>query len=302
MTGAGSSTVAWTPESSYLGGPEGTPTYYEPGTNITAERAELNRNLLALLAPGDVETQRWLAQQLEGQLSVSFVLKNDDFHRLVFNDANTGFTSGRANSAEWYLGVDYFDGTTERVCKGWAPATCTAQYSGTTEAVRVTLTGAYGDEDTNTAITPGTVSNPGSEVPGHGTTLSIAGADVGDRLTSATLTFEGISRLQRGSSQNPIEAVAGAVREEVEMAAIYQGPTQYERVLGTTGATSVQATVDEVAGTLTFDAGGSTIADYTFAGVKPDRYDWVDLVNNEADLNEELTFRARGVTASDPTA
>lgn len=300
MTGAGSSTVAWTAETSYLGGVSGTPTYRLPGTNVQVETGELSRNLLEIVAPGDVETQQWVAQNMDGQLSISFVLKNDDFHRLVFNDAFTGFTSGTVNSAEWYLGVDYLSGTTERQIKGWVPATCTIVYNGSTELVRVTLTGPYGDEVENTSVTPGTIEDTGDEVPGHGAQLDINATTV-TKLQSATLTFEGISRLQRGTGVKPVEAVAGNVQSSIDMQAIYTGPDRYELALGGPTASSLQSSVDEVSGTVTFSAAGATVADYSFSSVAPDTYDWVDLVNNDADLNESINFRATSVTASDPT-
>jgi len=301
MPGAGSSTVAWAAETSYLGGVGGTPTYRMPGTNLTVQTAELSRNLLSIVAPGDVETQTFLAQNLGGQLGVQFILKNDEFHRLVFNDGFTGFTSGLVNSAEWYLGVDYIGGTTERQIKGWAPATCRIEYSGTTETVRVTLVGPYGDEEKNTSITPGTIADTGDEVPGHGASFDIDGTTV-SKLQSATFAFENISRLQRGTSQKPIEAVAGNVTESINMQTIYDGPTQYERALGGAGATSVESAVDEVPASVSFDVGGSTVADYSFSKVAPNTYGWTDLVNNDANLNEPIEINATGVTASDPTA
>jgi hypothetical protein len=302
MPGAGSSTVAWAPESSYLGGTGGTPTYRVPGTNVQVQDIELTRNLLAILAPGDVETQQWLAQQMEGALGLSWILKNDEFHRLVFNDGFTSFTSGLANSAEWYLGVDYASGTTERQIKGFASARCSLEYSGPTEAVRVTLVGAYGDEEQNTSITPGTIADTGSEVAGHGASLSINSNTV-TKLQSATLTFENIARLQRGPSVKPIEAVAGNVTQSIDMQTIYQGPERYKLALGGPTANTIEKSVDQVPGSLSFDApDGTTIADYQFSDVAPENYNWQDLVNNDADLNESVQFNATGVTASDPTA
>lgn len=303
MPGAGSSTVAWTPETNgYLGGPSGTPTYYLPGTNVQTNTAELSRNLLEILAPGDVEAQEFLAQQLEGQLDISFVLKNDQFHRLVFNDSFTGFTSGLANSAIWYLGVDYASGVTERQIEGWAPATATIEYTGPDSPVRVTLSGAYGDESENTSITPGSLDDPGDEVAGHGTTFTLNGTSYGDRLQSATLSFEGISRLIQGASQKPIEAVAGNVTENVEIEHTYNGPDFYKLALGGTTASTVQESMESASASLGFSANGSTQADYSFTTVKPDTYGWSDLVNNDADLKDSVTLLATGVTASDPTA
>jgi hypothetical protein len=302
MTGAGSAApVAWAPETSYLGGTEASPTYREPGANVRVQRAELSRNLLAILAPDDPEAQDYLSTFIEGQLSVSWILKNDEFHRLLFNDGFTGFTSGLANSAEWYLGVDYLGGTTERQIKGWTPATAEIAYNGTTEAVRVTITGPYGDEETDESISPGTVQRAGDEVPGHAATLSIDGTDV-TKLQNATVAFSQISRLQRGADPRPLDAVAGNVQEDVSMAAIYSGPERYELALGSAGATATEDTVDAVPATLSFDVDGSTVAEYSFATTKPDTYDWSDLASNDADLQEDIAFLATGLTASDPTA
>jgi len=306
MTGAGSAApVAWAPETEYLSGVGASPTYREPGANVRVQRAELSRNLLAILAPDDPEAQDYLSTFIEGQLSVSFILKNDEFHRLLFNDGFTGFTSGLANSAEWYLGVDYYgsggQATTERQIKGWTPATAEITYNGTTEAVRVTITGPYGDEEQNTSISSGTVQRAGDEVPGHGASLSIDGTDV-TKLQNATVAFSQISRLQRGADPRPLDAVAGNVQEDVSMAALYSGPERYELALGSAGATATEDTVDSVPATLSFDVGGSTVAEYSFATTKPDTYGWNALADNDADLEEDISFLATGITASDPTA
>jgi len=302
MPGAGAAApVAWAPETSYLGGTPTDPTYREPGANIQVQTAELSRNLLEIVAPDDPQTQDFLAQNIEGQLGISWILKNDDYHRLIFNDGFTSFTSGLVNSAEWYLGVDYIGGTTERQIKGWAPATAEAVYNGTTEAVRVTVTGPYGDEEQNTDITPGTVQRAGDEVPGHGATLSINSTDI-TKLQTATVSFEQISRLQRGPEPKPTNAVAGNVQQSVDMAAVYEGPERYKLALGGPTANTVESQVDAVPATLSFNVGGTTVADYQFGTTKPDTYNWTDLANNDADLNEEITFLATDVTGSDPTA
>jgi hypothetical protein len=302
MTGAGSGSVAWASETSYNGGTAADPTFYGLGTNVQTQTAELTRNLLRIYAPGDVEAQNTLAQNLSGQLGLQFILKNDEFHRLIFNDGFTSFTSGLANSAEVYLGCDYASGTTERQFRGWAPASATIAFNGATETVQVTLSGGFATEEKNTSLTPGTVQRAGDEVPGFGTTLSIDGTDVGERLQSATLSFEQISRLQTGASQTPIEAVAGNVQESIEMAAIYDGPELYERALGSTGASTIEDDVDEVSGSLSFDANGSTVADYSFTSVAPDVYGWEGVLDNEADTQESITLVAHGVSGSDPTA
>lgn len=300
MTGAGSGSVAWAAEDSYLGGTT-TPTYRLPGTNVQPETVELNRNLLEIYAPGDVEAQKFLAQNIEGQLNLSWVMNTDSFHRLLFNDSFTGFGTGLANSAEWYLGVDYQGGTTERQIKGWAPATAQVVYNGPTETVRVTMQGAYGDEEKNTSLTPGTIESGADEVPGHGASLTINSVEL-SKLQTATLSFENISRLEPGPSPHPLDAVAGNVTTNLDIEAIYEGPDQYELALGSSGATDVEDDVESVPATLAFDVQGSTVADYEIARLAPDTYDWQDLVNNDASLNESITFMGAGITGSDPTA
>ena len=304
MSGAGSATVAWAAEQSYLGGVSGTPTYRNPGTNVQVQTGELNRNLLRLVLPGDVESDDYLAQQIEGQLAVQFVMTDDEFHRLVFNDSFTGFTSGTVNSAEWYLGVDHLNGTTERQIKGWVPATAEISYSGATEAVTVTLTGPYGAEEQNTSITPGTITgrSTGSEVPGHGAALDIDGTRV-TKLQSATQSIQGISRLIRDSNDpKPVTAVAGNVQTDIQLSAVYDGSDLYDLALGSSGATTIEDDVDSVPGSVAFeDSAGNSVADYSYSTVAPETYGWSDLVSNDADLTETVTFFASGVTASDPT-
>jgi len=299
MSGAGSASLAWAPETDYLLGVGDTPTYRDFGANETVETSELSRNLLEIYAPDDPETQSFLARNLGGQLDVSFIMRDDQFHRLIFADGFTGFTSGPAPSAEVYAGVDTIDATTERQFMGWAPATASVAYSGSTEAVRVTLSGAYGTEKKNTSLTPGTIESGSDEVPGHGASLSFAGTPV-EKLQSATLNFEGLSRLHRGPQQEPVDAVVGNVSTSVDIQSIYQDPTHYERILGSAGASTMEESVDEVAAELAFDVEGSTVASYQFQAA-PDTYDWVDLVNPDNDLNESINYLGRSVTGSDPT-
>jgi len=304
MPGTGAETAAFVPESSYNTTP-GTPTYYNVGTNVRFETVEINRNLLRLALPGDVEDADAIAQRLDGQLNVSFVMQNDDFHRIVFNDGNTGFTNGNAASAEWYLAVEQPDGTVdERQIQGWAPLVMEVSYNGTTDAVRVTLQGFYAEEDLNTSVTPGTIENnsTGDEVPGHGADLKIAGSTV-SKLQSATVRIEGISRPQFGST-SPIvqDAVLGDINSSATMAGVFEGSTHLEYAYGSSGATSIENSVNSQSVSLALDHDGTTIADYSFSSGKPRNYNWQDLVARGNDLTEPTDWWASGVTASDPTA
>jgi hypothetical protein len=304
MPGAGSSTVAFALESGYNGGVGGTPTYYNLGPNVQVETAEVTRNLLEQSLPGQVEDADALAQRLDGQLGVSAVVNSDDYHRLIFNDGFTGFTNGRAQSAEWYLGADLIGPTVERQIQGWAPQSASVQYNGTTDAVRVTLQGFYATEDLNTSITPGSITNltPDNAVPGHGATLDIDGTTI-SRLQSATVSFENIARPQFDSnSPIAVDAVTGNISQSVSMTGVVTNTNQLELAYGSSSATSIQDYVDSVPITLALDHDGGAVADYTLETCKVDGYNWNDLVNDDNDLNESIDWFATGVTASDPTA
>lgn len=302
MSGAGSATVAWAEESSYNSGLVGSPTYRLPGANTTVETAEMTRNLAESLVPDDPEAQDLIAQQFDGQLSVSFVVTDDQFHRLVFNDSNTGFTNGTVTSAEWFLGVDHLSGTTERQIQGWVCESAEISYNGTTDLVRATLSGPYAEEDKNTAITPGTVSDNvgGNEVPGHGATFKINSSRVG-KLQSGTVSFSQLARLIFDSN-SPIatDAVNGNVQQSVDLTAVFDDRQRLELALGSASATSTEDFVDSKSATVSFDHDGNKKADYSFTDVKPESYSWQDLVNPESDLTEAVTLRAFGVTGSSP--
>ena len=302
--GAGAATVAWAPESSYLGGLVGTPTYRLPGTNTQVQTAELSRNQARIDVPDSPEADRYLAQNFRGQLGVQFALADDEFHRLVFNDGYTGFDASEPNSAEWFLGADLTSGTTiERNPQGWVPGSCSIDYNGTTELVTVTLTGPYGDETENSSLTPGVVTDPtDDEVPGHGAELKIAGTRV-TKLNSASISLDNLTTLIPDSNTpQPVDAVPANVEESITLSAIYDGPDLYEYALGSAGASSVEDTQTGVPATVTFSDGSGTVAEYSFGEVKPNSYDWADLVNGDAALGEDVTFNATGITASDPTA
>jgi len=303
MPGAGSSTAAYALEQDYNGSIIG-PTYYNLGSNVTFDTIELDRNLLEQSLPGRVQDADALAQRIDGQLSVSAVLNTDHWHNLVFNKSgNTSFTSGRVPSATWYEGVTLPGGTDiEREISGWAPQSATVQYNGTTEAVRVTLTGFYAEETGNNSLTPGSIQNltTGDEVPGHGATFDVDGSTV-SRLQEATLSFDNIGRPQFDSDNNiAVDAVAGNVEQSCSMTATVTNTDRLEYVYGSSGASTIEEFVNAVPLELTFSHGNTTVASYTFDTAKPRNYSWNDLVNDDADLSESVEWWATNISASAP--
>lgn len=307
MTGAGASNVAYVEEDSYLTVP-GAPTYYQPGPDLQAEEVELSNALSRLRFPSDVEPSTNLAENFEGALTVSWTLAGNQFHNLVFSDdsdasgLNDSFATGLFPSSTWYMGVQYPDSNTstakyERALNGYVPVSADITYQQGTEA-RVTLTGVYGDESSSTSFTPGTIQQDNSPVPSGGASLSIDGTAVSD-LQAATLSVGPLARLQRGPGRHPLRAVQGPVAATLTTEATFTTPDYAEYAYGGSGATSPQDDVTDVSGTLTFtDAGGSTVAEYTLSGMAPQNYSWSDLIVDDADLTDPVTWAVNGVTAT----
>jgi len=157
------------------------------------------------------------------------------------------------------------------------------------DLVRVTLDGIYGDEASNTTLTPGTISRPGQEADFHEVDLSLD-ATTQTKLQSATLNLDGLARFERGTSRQPIAAVAGPATASLDVEAIFTEADQLELAYGSSGTTSVQDSIDAVNAQFTIAPGGMAAADYALAGLKPDSYEWADLVAADTSLTEPVTF------------
>lgn len=311
MTGAGAATVAFAKESEFLGSLEdadsdGTPEYYLPGRNLTVQNASLQNQLQRMREPHTAEAVDSLAGALDGAFAVEYAMSADTHEHvrdLVFNDNGGGFTTGHAQTSRWYLGAEYIESTTatataERVLKGVLPLRYAITYNRESNTVRETLTLGYADEEPNTSITPGSITGPtdDNDVPFHGVTLDIDGVTL-KKLQSATLTFDGpLARFHTGPSRTPIDAVAGAPQSSLETEAIFgeQGTSHLELAYGSSGATGPEDQLSNVAGSLAFDVAGSTVATYTLPKLKPDTYDWSDLVSGDTDLTEPVNWHVNG--------
>ena len=295
MPGAGSATVAFAMEPEYLGEPSD-PTYYQPGKNIEVTELSLQNALQRIYDPSSPEPLESLVGNLEGAVSVTFTLTNDNWHQAVFNDADSAFESGRMPSSRWYFGVDYLDGTTERVAKGAVVTEATISYQ-QGEPVTVSLTLIYGDEAEEESITPSAIEKAGEGAVHNfsGTDLDVD--DVGQtKLQSADLSITTNARFHRGTQRQPLDATIGGVETTLSTDAIYSGPTQMEIAYG--GATPADA-LDAVDASLSFENALSEEIGYTLGGLKPDTYGWADLVEPDTDLTESIEYHVSSVEVAD---
>lgn len=297
MTGAGAATVAFVKESSFNTLPA-TPTYYQPGRNIQIQDIELSNALQNMRDPGSVEPSEAIAGRAEGAFQADWVMSldtHDDVRDIIFNNAGGSFTNGVAATSHWYTGVDYLNGTAERVLGGVTPTGYEIRYDVNTNTIRESLTAVYADEDLNTTITPSSIVGPadGNDVPFHGLTLDINATTV-KKLQSATLRWDNIARLQYDAARNAVDAVIAAPTPALTTEAIFDDDNHLQLAYGSTTATTTQASITAKSGTLTFDVGGTTVATYSLPECKPDTYNWSDLVNGENDLIEPITWNVTG--------
>lgn len=301
MTGGGAASLSFVKADGFLSIP-GTPTHYLPGRNPTVQDLSLDNQLQRLRTPDNAEAVDSLAGNLDGAFAVNFAMSHDvqsDVHDVVFNDAGAGFTPGQAALSRWYVGTDYLasgsTATVERELRGCIPLEWSVSYQQGTNTIQQQLRMGYADEQKNTSITPSTITGPtdGNDVPFHGADLSVDAATV-NKLQSATLSISNISRFQRGASRTALDAVLAAPQVSLEAAAIYGGDEYLELAYGSSGSTSTQDSISNVTGSLTFEVAGNTAADYTLSKVKPNSYEWSDLIDAETDLTDPTTYHVNG--------
>jgi len=300
MTGAASSTVVLAREASFLGSlvDDGDPDYYLPGRNPTLEEISIANALQRMDDPNAVEAVDSVAGNFEGALSATWTMSADthaDVRETIFNDAGGGFVAGAAASARWYTGVDHLNGTAERELLGVIPLEYSVTYQQETNTIRESLTAAFADENRSASITPSNITGPtdGNDVAFHGASLSVDGATV-EKLQSATLSISNIARFHRGPSRTPEDAVIAQPRTTLQAEAIFGGTDTLERAYGGAGASDPQDRLSSVSGELAFSAGGQSVAAYTLPELKPESYDWTDLVAGDADLTDPVTYHVNG--------
>lgn len=298
MTGAGSGELLFAHEQS-LGGQlvdsdsSGTPETYSPGRNESLTELDLNRQLQRLREAGAVESVESVAQNLEGAVAVEAIVSNDvhgQVEQHVFNDGGAGFVAGRPNTASYFVGCDFLDGTATRQLKGCIPLDYSLDYE-EGGMFTYTLTMGYMDEERDVTIPTGEVTrvSDGTSVPHHGITLDVDGATV-SKLQSASLSISEIARFQFGASYKAEDAVIAAPTTTLDLDAIITGTSRQELAYGADAATTPQSSMSSVPATLTITVDGTTVSTYNLPAVKPDSYGWADVVAGDADTTESVSF------------
>ena len=295
MTGAGAAEMAFGKESSLLGSLDG-PNYYEPFKNPTITDLELDRAVQRQRKPDAVFATESVAQNLEGAFAVEGTVdstRQSDVHDIIYTDPGgaVALTPGRAPSSRWYVGIDYLDGTAERVLKGTIPLDYSVTYS-QGGSIRATLTMAYADEEYNTSVTPSSISEAtGASAEFHSADFTVDGT-VQSKEQSVTFTVSNIARFQRGSDYIPVDAVIGPAQASLDLETIFSETDQLELGYGGSGQSSTSKSMSSVSGSVELSAAGSTITTYDLKGLKPTTYSWADVIAGDADTTESVSLIA----------
>lgn len=297
MTGAGSGSLSFAKgDGNGLMSIPGSPTYYEPGRDPSITELSLERAVQRLRSPGQVFADVSVAQNLEGAFGVDFVMdsvRQSDVHDIVFtNPAGSPILQpGRAATSRWFIGVDYFGNTAERVLKGCVPLDYSVSYT-QGDNIRVSITFAYADETSNASITPGSVSEAtGSPAAFHGADFEFDGT-AQSKEQSVTLNVSNLSRFERGSDEIAVDAVVAGAQVSVDITTIITEQDQLELAYGGSGQTSTTTPMSAVDGSLAFAANGSTITTYDLSGLKPTMGSWQDIITPDTSTTEQYTFVA----------
>lgn len=301
MTGAGAAEVCFSVESSF-GTVAGTPTWYQPGENISVGSASLERALNRARAPDDPRPQGSRAGNREVALNVSFSLTDTNWHPLVFaGSSSLATTASLAPTATWYLSADTLPGEEERFIQGAAVESWTLNYSqGEDVTVDMTIIGAeeIDPADAGAPAVPSSIVQPAKDdiVTFAGFDFDLNGSQLSTKLQSLTLEVSGMARFRRGQQQTAVDAVVGAYEPTLTVEATLEDTTQRELAYGTSGATQPQDDIDDSSGTVTLANPAGNVTDYSVSGLQPDSYDWSSLVSADEDITEPVTYHATGVS------
>jgi len=301
MTGAGSAELLFAHEETFMGSlvdsdSSGDPELYAPGRNESLDELNLKRQLQRMREAGAVESVESIAQNLEGAVSISATVSSDvhaEVEQIVFNDGGSGFVHGRPNTAAIFAGVDYLDGTVNRKLSGCIPLSYELTYE-QGGMVTYSLALAYADEETDVTIPTTEVTRVSNDTsaPFHEFGLTIDAGSI-PKLQSATLTIDNIARFQRGPSHTPVDAVIAAPETTLDVEAIITGPSTTELAYGSSSATTTQASMDSVSGSVDVAANGTTVSTYSLPQLKPDNVAWNQVVETD-DTTESYTMHVNG--------
>jgi hypothetical protein len=306
MTGGGAGSLAFGKEQSFLGSltTDGSSNdeFWQFGRDEAVTELSLDNQLQRLDEAGAVESVESVKTGFEGAVSIEATISSDvhnDVEELVFNGAGQ-FATGRPQSSQIFVGIDYLSGTTERVLKGCIPIEYTINY---TEGGLLTyaLSLLYADEEKNTSHTPTGVTtvSDGTSAAWHSLDVQLDGTTQTSKLQELSLSISNIARFHRGGEgPTPVDAVIAAPETTLDMTAIYDTEQRLELAYGGDGSTTPQDRLTDVSAALDITVDGTNVSTYNLTKLKPATGDWSDVINaGDTDATDPTTFNVDGEPA-----
>lgn len=280
MTGAGSATIAVSPEDSFRTLP-GTPTWRQPGLDPEIGTLSIQNQLSRVRNPDDPRPIGSREGNYRGDFSVTFSLTDSNFHDYTLVNGALASAGDLAPSSTWYVAVDTPNGLEERFLEGVIVENATWNYQQGGK-VTVELTCGVGNDmvasDADAPATPGSIAQPAKSdiVMWHDVDFSLSATAV-DKLQSLTIDVANMARFRTGQQRKPLDAVIGAYEPTLNFSAILSDSTNTEYAYGSSAATSVEDTIAQQTANVTF----GTVADYSLGHVQPNSADWQQIISEE---------------------
>lgn len=295
----------------------GTPTmtdYLALGANPTVEDVSLQNSLQRNRYPDDPQAVSAIEQTFEGAVSVSWDLTESWWLNHHFGTEPTAggetaapytytwtYTDYLVQSARLFVGLQTgASAYAERVLKGVVfPQLDVSLTEG--GPVRISATGWYADEESNTALTPGAiVGKDATPMQFHGGSISIPATNTIAKPREATLSLDAGTRPQRDMTRKPVDAVVGPVETTLTLQDVVTNTDQLTLAYGnsTAPATPVGGVSGAADGELYFSAGANQELTFDMTGVTPNTYNWANVADWDADTLEDTEFFVDQVQAT----
>lgn len=300
MVGTGAGDLAWLhePVDNYAGSPTDTD-YKVTGKDQTLDDLSIE-NALQRLRNLSAEVKETIETTFEGAISVSGIVTEDTAWLLnhVMGQPPSQSGSGpytytfepvsggdRAQSARFYVGLNYLDGYAERELKG----VCFPQveFDNTIgEPTTFTATGFFADEELGTSATPGSAPSTTSDpFIFHGGNLDVD-SSTQTKMQSATLSIQTGIRGLRGWERKFSDAVMGAEEHTLSPSKIVTSTDLLTDAYGNSSApTTSPNSIASVPSTLVLGNGSETLT-FDMPRVTPNSHSWEN-IGDEANNKSE---------------
>jgi len=286
VTSAGSNRVAFSVEDSFRTLP-GTPTWIQPGHNITANDLTWNNGLQRARQPDDPRSDGSREGNAEGTFGITFELTDRNYEDLVFANSTTDGLADEATTAPtstWYIEQELPTTTREVFLEGAGVDSWTINYmqdENVTVDLSLTYTQQYdaADADAPTAPADGAINQPAKDdiVPFHAFDFDFNATNI-TKLQSLSVDISSMLNLERGQSRFIQGMNIGSYEPSLTFEAIIDNQERQEAAYGSIGATKGSATtIAEQTGTVTL----GSLGDYNLTRVQPNDYSWNQLVSQE---------------------